>query len=148
MSQHAANSLWGIPWGACFRPLPQPCFAHPCRTWGLSHSASVLTSMGASTCPVQSPRLRKNVQTTCSLASRLSIAVAPWIWMYEVWPPLECTLSLTVMQVYYQGIPDSQPSQLPPFPLSVGLHRHKSNALQVNAKIPGLAPRQLLSVSN
>jgi hypothetical protein len=55
--------------------LPAPLSS----AWSLSHSPSVMPSVVAPSSAVQSPTLRKNVPTTCSLASRLSKAVAPSI---------------------------------------------------------------------
>jgi hypothetical protein len=91
--------------------------------------------------PIRTPTLRKNVQTTCSLASRSSMAVASSICTYEVQPPSECDSSLAVIQVHSRGIPDGLPGPLPPLPLTLGLQSQKSNALQVDARIPGLVPR-------
>jgi hypothetical protein len=53
-----------------------------------------------------------------------------------------------VIQVHSRGIPDGLPGPLPPLPLTLGLQSQKSNALQVDARIPGLVPRQLLSLSS
>jgi len=91
--------------------------------------------------PIRTPTLRKNIQTTCSLASRSSIAVAPSICIYEVQPPSERASSLAVIHVHSRGIPDGLPRPLPPLPLTLGLQSQKSNALQVDARIPGLVPR-------
>jgi hypothetical protein len=97
--------------------------------------------------PVRTPTLRKNVQTTCSLASRSSIAVAPSICIYEVQPPSERASSLAVIQVHSRGIPDGLPGPLPPLPLTLGLQSQKSNALQVDARNPGLVPRLSLHLT-
>jgi hypothetical protein len=97
--------------------------------------------------PVRTPTLRKNVQMTCSLDSGSSIVVAPSICIDEVQPPLERVSCLVVIQVHSRGIPDGLPCPLPPLPLTLGLQSQKSIALQVDARIPGLVPRQLLSVS-
>jgi len=94
--------------------------------------------------PIRTPTLRKNVQTTCLLASRSSIAVAPSICIYQVQPPSERASSLAVIQVHSRGIPDGLPGPLPPLPPTLGLQSQKSNALQVDAMIPGLVPRQFL----
>jgi hypothetical protein len=91
--------------------------------------------------PTRTSTHKKNVQTTCSLASRSSIAVAPSSCIYEVQPPWEHASSLAVIQVHSRGIPDSMPGPLPPLPPTLGLQSQKSNALQVDARIPGLVPR-------
>ena len=98
--------------------------------------------------PIQTPTLRKNVQMTSSLASWSSIAVAPSIWIYEVQPPSERTSSVAVVQVHSRGIPDGLPGPLRPLLLTLGLKSQKLNALQVDVRIPGLVPRQLLLVSS
>jgi len=79
--------------------------------------------------PVWSPTLRKNVQTTCSLASRLSIAVAPSICIHEVQPLSERASSLAVIQVHSRGIPDGLPGQLQHHPHTLGFQRQNSIAL-------------------
>jgi len=67
--------------------LPPLLTARPSSAWGPSHSPSVMPSMVAPSSPVQSPTVRKNVPTTCSLASRSSKAVAPSIWISWMPPP-------------------------------------------------------------
>ena len=73
---------------------------------------------------------------TSPITNRLSIAVAPSIWIYEVQPPWECAASLAVVQVHHRGTPGGPPSPLPPHRLTMGLQSHKSNALQVDANSP------------
>jgi hypothetical protein len=137
-----------IPFETFFWPLPPLLSALPSNAWGLSHSPSVMPSTVAPSSPIRTPTHRKNVQTTCSVASRSSIAVAPSIGIYEVQPPSEHTSSLAVIQVHSQGIPDDLPGSLPPVSLTLGLQSQKTNALQVDTRIPGLVPRQLQSLSS
>jgi len=49
--------------------LPPLLPARPSSAWGLSHSPSVMPSTVAPSSPIRTPTLRKNVQTTSSLAS-------------------------------------------------------------------------------
>jgi hypothetical protein len=93
--------------------------------------------------PVRTPPLRKNVQTTCSLASRSSRAVAPSIFLYEVQTFSERASSLAVIQVHAGGIPDGLPGSLPPLPLTLGLQSQKSNGLHVDLNSPAHTVRLL-----
>jgi len=84
----------------CYPVLPQllPLVpARPSSPWGLSHSPSLMASMVAPRNPVQCPTLRKNVPTTCSLASRWLKAVALSIWISErPLPPSEHSSSPSI----------------------------------------------------
>jgi hypothetical protein len=90
--------------------------------------------------PVRTPTLRQIVHTTCPLANRSSIAVAKSNCLSEVQPHSECVSSLAVIQVHSPGIPDGLRGPLPPRPLTLWFQSQKSNALQVEARIPGLVP--------
>jgi len=129
--------------------LPPLLRAHPSSAWGLSHSPSVMPSTVTPSSPIQTHTLRKKVQRTSSLASRLSKALVPRIEISgSPPPPSDYASSLAVIRVPSRGIPDGLPGPLPPLPLTLGLHSQKLNALQVDARIPGLIPRQLLSLSS
>jgi len=92
--------------------------------------------------PIWTPTLRKNVQTTSSLASWLSKALAPSIWISGTPPPpSEHASSLAVIQVHSRGIPDGLPGALPPLPLTLGLQSQMSNALQVEVHSPAHSVR-------
>jgi len=92
--------------------------------------------------PIEPPTVRKNIQTTSSLASWSSKVLAPSIWISGTPPsPSVHPSSLAVMQVHSTGIPDGLPSSVRPLLLTVGLQCQKSNALQVDAMIAGLVPR-------
>jgi len=67
--------------------LPPLLPARPSSPWGLSHSPSLMPSTVAPSSPAQSPTLRKNVPTTCSLASWSSRAVTPSICISGIPPP-------------------------------------------------------------
>jgi len=87
--------------------------------------------------PVWTPTLRKNVQTTSSLASWSSKALAPSIQISGTPPPpSEHVSSLAMIQVHSRGIPDGLPGPLPPLPLTLGLQSQKSNALQIDSNSP------------
>jgi len=91
---------------------------------------------------IRTPTLKKNIQTTSSLASWLSNALDPSIEISgSAPPPSEHASSLAMIQEHSQGIPDGLPGPLPPLPLTLGLQRQKSNALQVNPEINGVVPR-------
>jgi len=133
------SSLW---------PLRLLLSAHPFGTWSVCLSPSVMPSTVSPCSPVQPPTLRKSVQMTCALASSSSIAVDVRFWINEVHPPAECIRSEEVIKVHSLGIPKDLPGSLPPHFHTLGLQSQQSIALQVYATIPGLVPRQLLSVSS
>jgi len=96
--------------------------------------------------PVQTSTVQKNIQMTSSLASRLSIAVAPSIGLCEVQPHSERTACLPVIQVHSGGIRKGLPRPLPPPLLTPGLQSQMTNAFYVDTINPCLVPRQHLSV--
>jgi len=79
VSRRAGNVYICVPLGTFVWPLPPLLPARQSSAWGLSHSPSVMPSTVALSNRVQSPTLRKNVQTTCSVAIGSSKAVAPSI---------------------------------------------------------------------
>jgi hypothetical protein len=56
-------------------------------------------------------------------------------------PPSEHASCLAVIQVHSRGIADRLPGPLQPLPLTLRLQSQKSNALHVDARIPGLVAR-------
>jgi len=77
--------------------LPLQLPARPSSAGGISHSPLVLHSTVVLSSPVKSSTIRKNVPITYSLVSRLSMAVAPSIWISGIPPPpSEHTSSLAV----------------------------------------------------
>jgi len=98
--------------------------------------------------PVWTLTLRKNVQTTCLLAGRSSQSLAASYCMYVLQRPSERASCPPVIEEHSQGIPDCLTGPLPPLPLTLQLHSQKSNALQVDPRIPGLVSWQLQSISS
>jgi len=108
-----------------------------------------MLSMVTPSSPVQTPTIRKNVQTTFSLASRSSNALPLSILVFRTLLAYsDHTTSLDGFQVHSRGLPDGLPGPLPPLALTLGLQSLLSHVLQVDARIPGLVPRRLLLVSS
>jgi len=63
-------------------------------------------------------------------------------------PLSEHTSTLAEMQVHSQGKADGLPGPLPPTPYSLELQCQKLSTLQVDDRISGPVPSQLLSVSS
>jgi len=82
--------------------------------------------------PIQTLTVWKKVQTTSSLASWSSKALALSIEISRTLsPPSEQITSLAMIQVHSWGIPRGMPGPLPHHPLIRALHSQKFNALQV-----------------
>jgi len=87
--------------------------------------------------PIQTPPLKKKVQTTSSLASWSSNALVPSIDSSKTTPPpSEYISSQAMINVHSRGIPDGLPGPLPPRPLTLGSQSQKSSSLQGNTNSP------------
>jgi len=130
-------------WYTWCTQLPLLFPACPSSAGGLSHLPSVRPSTVAPSSPVQSPTLRKNVQTTSSLASRSSKAFAPSIEISKSsLPPSEYVSSLGMIMVHSRGIPDGLPGPLPPLPITPESQSQIANTLQVDPRMLGVVPMQ------
>ena len=110
---------------------------------------SIIYSLTEPDTCIRALTFRKNFRTTSSMGSGSSTVVALRSRISGAPPPPpEHASCLTMIQVHSHGIPDDLPGPLPRLPLTLRLQRQQSNALQVDAGIPRLVTRQLLSLSS
>ena len=112
--------------GAHLQQLPPLLPTRHSSAWGLSHSPSVMPSTVARSSTVQSPNLRKNVPTTCSLA------VDRQRQLFRVFECLGCGHLFRITSppspwilVHSRDISDALPGPLPPLPPSLGFTEPK-----------------------
>jgi len=66
-------------------------------------SPSQMLSTVTFTSPIPTSTLSQSIRPSSSLGSRLSIAVAPSIWIYEVLPPSEVTVCLAISSYIWRA---------------------------------------------